>query len=80
MTVTAHPLHRLLRLVELPTLDGVLAHDAVDGKHIVSNVRPVTRAIKARLHKPHHPHLITPSTRHSDHGKQSLQHTASTLL
>ena len=77
MTVTAHPLHRLLRLVELPTLDGVLAHDAVDGKHIVSNVRPVTRAIKARLHKPH---LITPSTHHSDHGKQSLQHTASTLL
>lgn len=57
-------LTRLLRLVELPTLDGVLAHDAVDGKHIVSNVRPVTRAIKARLHKPH---LITPSTHHSDH-------------
>ena len=42
---------RLLCLVELPTLDGVLAHDAVDGKHIVHNVTLVSRLFtsKARL-------------------------------
>ena len=31
-------LNRLLLLVELPSLDGVLAYDAVDGKHILGNV------------------------------------------
>ena len=31
-------LNRLLQLVELQTLEGVLAYDAVDGKHIASNV------------------------------------------
>lgn len=45
---------RLLCLVELPTLDGVLAHDAVDGKHIVHNVNLVARLFmsKARQHPP----------------------------
>ena len=31
-------LNHLLQLVELETLEGVLAYDAVDGKHIASNV------------------------------------------
>lgn len=45
---------RLLRLVELPSLDGVLTHDAVDGKHIVHNVTLVARLFssKARQHPP----------------------------
>ena len=51
------PACRLLCLVELPTLDGVLAHDAVDGKHIVHNVTLVSRlfASKAHQHPPQPP-------------------------
>ena len=29
--------------MELPTLDGVIAHDAVDGKQIEQNVKLVTK-------------------------------------
>lgn len=36
---------RLLLLIELPSLDGVLTHDAVDGKHIVHNVGSVARLV-----------------------------------
>ena len=35
--------------MDLPGLDGVLAHDAVDGKHILSNVS--TLGCKGRLSK-----------------------------
>ena len=35
-------LNRLLQLVELETLEGVLAYDAVDGKHIASNFGTLT--------------------------------------
>ena len=34
-------LNRLLHLVELETLEGVLAYDAVDGKNIAKNFRPL---------------------------------------
>lgn len=43
-------LSRLLRLVDLPTLDGVLSHDAVDGKHIVRNIKPLARLVKLARH------------------------------
>ena len=43
-THLSHPLllsppydSRLLKLIEMPTLDSVLSHDAVDGKNIVQN-------------------------------------------
>lgn len=41
--------YRLLQLIDLPTLDGVLAHDAVDGKQIEHNV-----SVFSRLFKPTH--------------------------
>ena len=42
-------LNRLLHLVELETLEGVLAYDAVDGKHIVGNVRTfMSRVLASR--------------------------------
>ena len=37
--------------MELPTLDGVLAHDAVDGKHIVHNVNLVARLFMSKAHQ-----------------------------
>lgn len=42
--------------MELPTLDGVLAHDAVDGKHIVHNVNLVARLFMSKAHQ-HPPQL-----------------------
>lgn len=34
--------------MELPTLDGVIAHDAVDGKHIEQNVKHVAKFFMGR--------------------------------
>ena len=36
--------------MDLPTLDGVLSHDAVDGKHIVRNIKPLARLVKLARH------------------------------
>lgn len=44
------PVPRLLRVVDLPTLDGVLSHDAVDGKHIVRNIKPLARLVRLARH------------------------------
>jgi hypothetical protein len=37
---------RLLRVVDLPTLDGVLNHETVDGKHILRNIRPLSHLLR----------------------------------
>ena len=37
-------------MVDLPTLDGVLSHDAVDGKHIVRNIKPLARLVRLARH------------------------------
>jgi hypothetical protein len=39
-------LTRLLRVVDLPTLDGVLNHETVDGKHILRNIRPLSHLLR----------------------------------
>ena len=41
VTVVPPSFPRLLLLIELPSLDGVLTHDAVDGRHIALNVARV---------------------------------------
>ena len=47
--LSAHPhTHRLLRLVELPTLDGVMDHNAVDGKEIIGNASLSGRSLLDR--------------------------------
>lgn len=38
-------LSRILRLVDLPSLDGVLTHDAVDGRSIAFNVSSLARMV-----------------------------------
>ena len=42
-------LNRLLQLVELETLEGVLAYDAVDGKNIAKNFGPLTVRVRRPL-------------------------------
>jgi len=69
--------YRLLRLVDLPSLDGVIDHDAVDGKLIQSNASisgrgfigkaaaRLRRSVKPHDKKPPLPsHLHTLTTTH----------------
>ncbi len=77
-------MHRLLRLVELPGLDGVLDHNAVDGKLIRSNVLSGGRGLftkaAAKLRQtvrqdkkpplPPNPHTTTLTTTHHHHKRR----------
>ena len=70
--------HRLLRLIEMPALDSVLSHDAVDGKDIVQNAVQglVPRFLRSGLgHRHSHPNRPPSRQATSGQGEWSPVHT-----